>query len=72
MSGYYGASIRGAERLVRIVPCVWPLPLRIVLQAVLVVVGVAFVLVAWACTTAILIISNAGSAMGRGSNVPPY
>jgi hypothetical protein len=73
MSGYYGASIRGAKRIVRIVPRAWPAPLRLALQAVLVVVGIAFVLCSWAFTTAVLIVSNAGNAMGRGSNnIPPY
>lgn len=73
MSGYYGASIRGAVRLVRVVPRAWPAPLRVLAEILLALVGVAFVIASWLCVTAILIIGNAGTVMGRGTNnVPPY
>jgi hypothetical protein len=70
MSGYYGAAIRAARHLMRLVPTGWPPPIRIIAKVLLAIVGVAFVTVAWIFTTALLLITNIGGALGRGSGNP--
>jgi hypothetical protein len=70
MSSYYGAAIRGARYLVRLVPTGWPPPIRITVKVLLAIVGVAFVTVAWILTTALLLITNLAGGLGRGSGNP--
>jgi hypothetical protein len=66
-SGYYGASLHAAGRLVRGVPAGWPMPLRRVLQVPLALVAVVFVVLAWMLATVMLLVSSigGGSASAR-------
>jgi hypothetical protein len=70
MSGYYGASVRAALRLVRVAPRGWPGAPRLVAQILLALAGIAFVLAAWVFTTGVLIVSAGGSAIAGGSGRP--
>jgi hypothetical protein len=65
-SGYYGASIRTAGRLVRSVPHGWPSLVRRPLQILLALVAAVFVLFAWILATIMLLVSSlGGSASAR-------
>jgi hypothetical protein len=68
-SGYYGASIRIAGRLVRSVPAGWPRPLRLLVQVPLALIAVVFVLLAWVLATVMLLLSSIG---GGGSPSARY